>query len=308
MVSNPIALQKLSLVDKQRQRNNNDSSKAENTTTSEDNEHEVTRPVSAVADETQSTPTHRTRPVVPITSPRKPAADPKPELPADDEHDDLLKLASKQREIFELEQKLKQRRQELKQMEEEIGRKLGLQSSSGGNQQDGLRSMLQKRLEEVNRSPNIIRTKKSVSNLLQRGNALLNDSQPITRENSIRENSAHDAAQTKLPPSQRPQQQQQQQQQSRPPPVQRRQAPRPPPRNNSNGSNRPQSSFFGRIVDKFHEMNREEADFDKHSYSSHKDKYYIGETYGYDDEIEDDNEQGEPLEHINDIPTSLFKR
>lgn len=325
LVSNPIELQKLSLVDRQKQRTGeNATTPTKNTDKNSDKNTEgnVNHPASTgVPDDAPNTPKHRTRPVVPIASPRKSMADQTPELPADDEHDELLKLASKQREIFELEQKLKQAKLELKQMEEEVGRRLGLQSSGSAGQQDGLKSMIQKRIEEMNKSPNVIRTKKSVSNLLQRGNALLSDSQSPTRENSIRDN-YRDSNEPRLPPRQRgqPQHQQQQQQhqqhqnqQQRPPPAQPRQPPRPSQRTSDTASrdthkHRPQSSFFGRIVDKFHEMNQEEADFDKKYRDSAKDKYYIGETYGYDDEIEDDDEPGEPLEHINDIPTSVFKR
>ncbi|KAL3230195.1 Assembly-complementing factor 4 [Nakaseomyces bracarensis] len=325
MVSNPIELQKLSLVDRQKQRSNDakesvltKSTGATNTKTN------ANAGVNSDGNETttnagEDTPKHRTRPVVPIASPRK-SAEPVPELPADDEHSELLKLASKQREIFELEQKLKQAKLELKQMEEDVGRRLGL---TNGSQQEGLKSMLQKRLEEVNRSPNVIRTKKSVSNLIQRGNALLGDSQPPvpSRQGNNYNPGHHENGPYRSTNDRTGQQKQQSSQQPHLPP---RQPPRPqghsqhvqsqpsrpvqtrPPRDGEQ-KRRPQSSFFNKIIDKFHEMNQEEADFDSHR-DARKDKYYIGEAYGYDDEIEDEDEPGEPLEHINDMPTTLFKR
>lgn len=285
IVSNPIELHKLSLVDKQKGDTSGSSGAAGTGSGANDGNSNAGNSNAGGAGVTGTPVKQRARPVVPIASPTKVKEEPKSE-------DGLYKLASKQREIFELEQKLKQARVELKQLEEEVGKSLGY----AGMPQESLRNRLQKRIEEVNRSPNVIRTKQSMSNLIQRGNTLFMDGSSSARgatdrdmrTDQRRSAHAHAAAAAQAQPS-----------------AHRQNGPPLPSR-----PREPQKNFFKSIVDKFHEMTQEEEDFDDQTTSNHKDKYYIGETYGYDqdEEDEDPEDHGEPLEHINDIPTTLFKR
>lgn len=285
IVSNPIELHKLSLVDKQKGDTSGSSGAAGTGSGANDGNSNAGNSNAGGASVTGTPVKQRARPVVPIASPTKVKEEPKSE-------DGLYKLASKQREIFELEQKLKQARVELKQLEEEVGKSLGY----AGMPQESLRNRLQKRIEEVNRSPNVIRTKQSMSNLIQRGNTLFMDGSSSARgatdrdmrTDQRRSAHAHAAAPAQAQPS-----------------AHRQNGPPLPSR-----PREPQKNFFKSIVDKFHEMTQEEEDFDDQTTSNHKDKYYIGETYGYDqdEEDEDPEDHGEPLEHINDIPTTLFKR
>lgn len=172
-VSNPIELHKLSIVDKQQ-----DTSPVRLGNPSEPQ----IRPPSSprrqgiqISLPLESSPAKEAAPVelTPVSSPPKSKRDSVSSIQSEGQGQDLLyKLAAKEREIVELEQKLQLAKRELYLLENHYRSVVAGQSNSHNNEsphrkEDVIQNWsrkFQKRFDEVNNSPNVLRSKKSISN------------------------------------------------------------------------------------------------------------------------------------------------
>ncbi|CCC70376.1 hypothetical protein NCAS_0E03060 [Naumovozyma castellii] len=271
VISQPIELQKLSLVNKQ-QKN---------------------------ASSTVSTPTIPKKPInmqIPITSPVKPidfstdddndydddyeeeesyvmASPTRKNQNATDNEDLIYQLASKQREITELEALLNKARDQLKSLEIQFRDSLPRDGpvQLGASNKVWL-SVMQRKINEVNNSPNVIRGKKSISNFF------------TNTANTV--NAKYNNMQTQTQ-TQRP-------------------VPPPPSRSKTRGG-----TFLSSLVEKFNEFNVDEAEEDEfdESHSNVRDKFYLKEQFGCEeDEDVEDTIADEPLHNMESIPASVFQR
>lgn len=191
-VSNPIELHKLSIVDKRQ----------EGSPTRLSNANSQIKPPSSprrqgiqIALPLESSPAkdHDPLDVTPVSTPPRSKRNSVSSVQSESQSQDLLyKLAAKEREIVELEQKLQLAKKELLLLENHYRSVVAGQSnwrntvSSGTYRKDdviqNLSKKFQKTLDEVNNSPNVLKSKKSISNFFNgETNATRSAEEPKTR-------------------------------------------------------------------------------------------------------------------------------
>lgn len=174
-VSNPIELHKLSIVDKQQETSptrlaNPGSPQIKPPSSPRRQGIQISLPLG-------SSPVRERASVdlTPVSSPPKSQRNSVSSSQSEDQsHDVLYKLAAKEREIVELEQKLQSAKRELSLLESQYRSMLAGQADSHGsvnsnnNRKDvvmqNLSRKFQRTLDEVNNSPNVLKSKKSISN------------------------------------------------------------------------------------------------------------------------------------------------
>ncbi|CAI1520081.1 hypothetical protein SEUBUCD646_0J02740 [Saccharomyces eubayanus] len=303
IVSQPIELHKLSIVDKH----------------SQDQKQQHEQPVhSGLQSPRATTPLKPKRLAIPISSPQRssfqnsfvnqsPVSDNTSPVSAD--QDLIYKLAAKQREINELNFKLQAAQKELKQLELKFKNILPQNEQQKFNSQNTNEYLstfsrkIQQTLVDVNNSPNVLKSKRSINDFFNKTNRTANDNanntMPTRRPNRSPNRTQQRVQDTgpNLTPNAN----------ATPPPL--------PSRNTKGNLNTTapvddDTPFFQRIINKFSQMNTEEEEFDDfmEKGKSKKDNYYIKENLGYEyDEVrsDDDDEEFEPM---GDIPIHLFKR
>lgn len=171
IVSNPVELHKLSIVDKQTENRSRDASPTRLVPSGQVNPPQSPRRLGLqISLPIESSPVKDTEslelsPVSSHTTSRRDS-----QSSAHSKQDLLFKLAAKEREIVELEQKLQTARKELHILESHYrstvpGQPQG--SVNAQNKNDVIQNWskrVQRTLDEVNNSPNVIRSKKSISN------------------------------------------------------------------------------------------------------------------------------------------------
>ncbi|EJS43065.1 acf4p [Saccharomyces arboricola H-6] len=307
IVSQPIELHKLSIVDKHSQ--------------------DLPQQQQPVQSESQSprinTPLKPKRLAIPISSPQRSTtdqgsvSDDSSSISAD--QDLIYKLAAKHREINELNYKLQVAQKELKQLESQFKNTLPQneqQKLSGQNTNEYLSTFakkIQQTFEEVNSSPNVLKSKRSINDFFSKSNRnstqSTNSTVPGRRPNRS-PNRSQRVSYTG------PNRTSEANAMSTPPPLPSRNARTNANTNTNTNTNRAQAAddntpFFQRILNKFNQMNMEEEEFDAllEKGKSKKDNYYIKENLGYEyDEVRSDDEDDEVFEPMGDIPVHLFKR
>lgn len=303
VISQPIELHKLSIVDKHSQDQQQQSHQQQQQVQSGSQSPRVT------------TPLKPKRLAIPISSPQRSTANQSPvsdhASPISADQDLIYKLAAKHREISELNFKLEVAQKELKQLEFQFKDTLPRneqQKLSNQNASEYLSTFtrkIQQTFVDVNNSPNMLKGKKSINDFFNKTNlnvnSNINNPLPNRRPNLSpnRSQRMQNAApgrslESNLPPA--------------PPSL----PPRNPAKNTSTTATAENNTpFLQRILNKFNQMNMEEDEFDDllDKGKSKKDNYYIKENLGYEyDEVRSEDEDDEEFEPMGDIPVHLFKR
>lgn len=311
VVSNPIELQKLSIVDKQSRKQEDQNSSSRNASPTR---LAVAAPIHAGTSSPRRQGIQISLPIesspskdidtgdsssMSSTTPKRGSvsSDHNPALQQQQQYQDLLfKLAAKKRQIVELEQELQAAKKDLTILETkyryivsdpQASPNLNMNAEPKNEMIQNWSKRVQKTLDEVNNSPNVLKSKKSISNFFN-GDPLPNTSSPGISSNTM----------TKpVPPP-------------RPSPRTTNSRPPPPPRPRSK-EYVPQArqGFLQNLRDKFNEFTvaeEEEEEFDR-TQNKHKDDFYLKEKLDYDDDEEVETEAvGGTL--LGDHPKSVYKR
>lgn len=303
IVSQPIELHKLSIVDKHSQ-----------------DQQQQQSVHSGLQSPRVTTPLKPKRLAIPISSPQRssvqngfvnqsPVSDNTSPVSAD--QDLIYNLAAKQREINELNLKLQAAQKELKQLELKFKNTLPQNEQQKFNSQNSNEYLstfsrkIQQTLVDVNNSPNVLKSKRSINDFFNKSNRTTNDNSnntmPIRRPNR-----SPNRTQQRVPDT-GPSLTSKANSISRPPPLPSRDTKR---NFNTTAPVVDDTPFLQRIMNKFSQMNTEEEEFDDFMEKgrSKKDNYIIKESMVYEyDEVrsDDDDEEFEPM---GDIPIHLFKR
>ncbi|CAI4034482.1 hypothetical protein SMKI_10G2750 [Saccharomyces mikatae IFO 1815] len=297
VISQPIELHKLSIVDK----------------------HSQDQPQHPVQSGSQSprvtTPLKPKILSLPIASPQRVTTNQSPvsehASPISTDQDLIYKLATKHREINELNFKLEVAQKELKQLELQFKNTLpqnDQQKLGNLNTNEYLSTFtkkIQQTLVDVNNSPNMLKSKKSINDFFNKANRNVNASMNSTLPNR-RPNLSPNRSQRTSNIS--PCRSSESNLASAPPPLPSRNARKTI---NTTATTEDNTPFLQRILNKFNQMNMEEEEFDDllEKKKSKKDNYYIKENLGYEyDEVRSEDEDDEEFEPMGDIPIHLFKR
>lgn len=303
VISQPIELHKLSIVDKHSQGQQQQSHQKQHEVQPESKSPRVT------------TPLKPKRLAIPISSPQRSTTNQSPvsdhASPISTDQDLIYKLAAKHREINELNFKLEVAQKELKQLELQFKDTLprnGQQKLGNQNPSEYLSTFtkrIQQTFVDVNNSPNMLKGKKSINDFFSKPNnsvnSNINNTLPNRKPNpppnrSQRMQNIAPSRSSESTPTSGP--------------------PLLPPRNtmknaNTTATGGENTPFLQRILNKFNQMNMEEDEFDDllEKRKSKKDHYYIKENLGYEyDEVRSEDEDDEEFEPMGDIPVHLFKR
>ncbi|QHS74310.1 Acf4p [Saccharomyces paradoxus] len=303
VISQPIELHKLSIVDKHSQDQQQQSHQQQQQVQSGSQSPRVT------------TPLKPKRLAIPISSPQRSTTNQSPvsdhASPISTDQDLIYKLAAKHREISELNFKLEVAQKELKQLEFQFKDTLPRneqQKLSNQNTSEYLSTFtrkIQQTFVDVNNSPNMLKGKKSINDFFNKTNRNVNSNinNPLpnrrpnlspNRSQRMQNAAPGRSSESNLSPA--------------PPSL----PPRNPAKNtNTTATAEANTPFLQRILNKFNQMNMEEDEFDDllDKGKSKKDNYYIKENLGYEyDEVRSEDEDDEEFEPMGDIPVHLFKR
>ncbi|EHN01648.1 Acf4p [Saccharomyces cerevisiae x Saccharomyces kudriavzevii VIN7] len=302
VVSQPIELHKLSIVDKHSQ--------------GQQQQQQQDQPMQSGSQSPRvATPLKPKRLAIPISSPQRSIATHSPvsdhQSPISTDQDLIYKLAAKHREINELSFKLQVAQKELKQLELQFKdtlpqneqQKLGNQNTN--EYLSTFTRKIQQTLVDVNNSPNVLKSKKSINEFFTKPSRSTNNN-----VNSIIPNRRpnYSPNRSQPVPNMAPNRPSELKSRPIPPPLPSRNA-----RTNINTAATADNNapFLQKILNKFNQMSMEEEEFDDllEKGKSKKDNYYIKENMGYEyDEVRSDDEDDEEFQPMGDIPIHLFRR
>lgn len=310
MVSNPVELQKLSIVDKQSriQKDQNSSSRDASPTRLS-----AAAPIHPGASSPRRQGIQICLPIesspakeidtgdsssISSTTPKRGSisSDHNPAI-QQQQQDLLFKLAAKKRHIVELEQELQLAKKDLTFLETkyryivsdpQASANFNMNGEPKNEMMQNWSKRVQQTFDEVNNSPNVIKSKKSISNFF--------NGEPISNTNSNSSSIPSNNMTKPLPPP-------------RPSPRTNSRPPPPPRPRSKEHIPQGRQGFLQNLKDKFNEFTvaeEEEEEFDR-TQNKHKDDFYLKEKLDYDDDEEVEAEEvGGTL--LGEQPKSIYKR